>query len=130
MLNGSNGDIFIKKTPATSLEVIIKALLKIFNKKNNYKINIIGNRHSEKKHESLLTKEEVFMAKDLGKYFKISSDIRDLNYELYYSKGIKKISKIKDYNSNTVTQLNQREAEKILLSLDLFNDKKERYSEN
>jgi len=130
MLNGSNGDIFIKKTPATSLEVIIKALLKIFNKKNNYKINIIGNRHSEKKHESLLTKEEVFMAKDLGKYFKISSDIRDLNYELYYSKGIKKISKIKDYNSNTVTQLNQREAEKILLSLDFFNDKKERYSEN
>jgi len=130
MLNGSNGDIFIKKTPATSLEVIIKALLKIFNKKNNYKINIIGNRHSEKKHESLLTKEEVFMAKDLGKYFKIYSDIRDLNYELYYSKGIKKISKIKDYNSNTVTQLNQREAEKILLSLDFFNDKKERYSEN
>ena len=127
MQNGNNGDIFIQKTPATSINIIVKALLKIFNKKNNYKINIIGSRHGEKKHESLLTREEMFKAKDFGRYFKIASDIRDLNYELYFSKGNKKISKLEDYSSNTVIQLNQKETEKILLNLDLFNNKKEQY---
>jgi len=125
--NGNNGDIFIQKTPATSIHVIVKSLLKIFNKKNNYKINIIGSRHGEKKHESLLTREEISRAKDLGRYFKITSDIRNLNYELYFSKGIKKISKLEDYNSNTVKQLNQRETEKILTNLDLINNKKKKY---
>jgi UDP-glucose 4-epimerase len=125
--NGNNGDIFIQKTPATSIHIIIKSLLKIFNKKNNYKINIIGSRHGEKKHESLLTREEIFKAKDLGQYFKIGSDIRNLNYELYFSKGNKKILKLEDYSSNTVKQLNQRETEKILINLDLINNKKEKY---
>jgi UDP-N-acetylglucosamine 4,6-dehydratase len=125
--NGNNGDIFIQKTPATSIHLIVKSLLKIFNKKNNYKINIIGSRHGEKKHESLLTREEIFKAKDLGQYFKIGSDIRNLNYELYFSKGNKKILKLEDYSSNTVKQLNQRETEKILINLDLINNKKEKY---
>jgi UDP-N-acetylglucosamine 4,6-dehydratase len=124
MTNGKNGDIFIQKTPATSIDIIVKALLKIFNKKNNYKINVIGNRHGEKKHESLLTREESFKAKDLNQYFKITSDIRDLNYDLYFSKGNKKISEIEDYSSNNVRQLNLRETEKILLGLDFFNKKK------
>jgi len=124
MTNGKNGDIFIQKTPATSIDIIVKALLKIFNKKNNYKINVIGNRHGEKKHESLLTREESFRAKDLNQYFKITSDIRDLNYDLYFSKGNKKISEIEDYSSNNVRQLNLRETEKILLGLDFFNKKK------
>ena len=70
--------------------------------------------------ESLLTREEIFKAKDLGQYFKVSSDIRDLNYDLYFSQGNKKISKIQDYSSNTVKQLNQKETEKILLSLDYY----------
>jgi len=125
--NGNNGDIFIQKTPATSIHVIVKSLLKIFNKKNNYKINIIGSRHGEKKHESLLTREEIFKAKDLGRYFKIVSDIRNLNYELYFSKGNKKKLKLEDYSSNAVKQLNQRETEKILTNLDLINNKKEKY---
>jgi UDP-glucose 4-epimerase len=124
MSHGRNGDIFIQKTPATSIDIIIKSLLKIFNKKENYKINIIGNRHGEKKHESLLTREEISKVKDLGNYFKVSSDIRDLNYDLYFSKGNKKMSTIGDYNSNTVKQLSQKETEKILLSLDIFNKKK------
>jgi UDP-glucose 4-epimerase len=125
--NGNNGDIFIQKTPATSIHVIVKSLLKIFNKKNNYKINIIGSRHGEKKHESLLTREEIFKAKDLGRYFKIASDIRNLNYELYFSKGNKKMLNLEDYSSNTVKQLNQKETEKILINLDLINIKKEKY---
>ena len=125
--NGNNGDIFIQKTPATSIHVIVKSLLKIFNKKSNYKINIIGSRHGEKKHESLLTREEIFKAKDLGRYFKIASDIRNLNYELYFSKGNKKILKLEDYSSNKVKQLNQKETEKILINLDLINNKKEKY---
>jgi UDP-glucose 4-epimerase len=124
MTNGNNGDIFIQKTPATSIDIIVKALLKIFNKKNNYKINVIGYRHGEKKHESLLTREESFKAKDLNQYYKIASDIRDLNYDLYFSKGNKKMLEIEDYSSNKVRQLNLRETEKILLSLDFFNKKK------
>jgi UDP-N-acetylglucosamine 4,6-dehydratase/5-epimerase len=127
MLKGNNGDIFIQKTPATSIDIIVKALLKIFDKKSSYKVKIIGSRHGEKKHESLLTAEEIFKAKDLGRYFKVSSDIRDLNYDLYFSKGNKKISKIKEYSSNTVKQLNQNETEKILLNLDFFNNKKKEY---
>lgn len=131
MSYGNNGDIFVQKTPATSIDIIVKALLKIFNKNNNYKINIIGNRHGEKQHESLLTKEEIAKAKDLGKYFKVSSDVRDLNYELYYSKGNKKILKFQDYSSNTVKQLNIRETEKLLVSLNLFaNKKEEKYFNN
>ena len=124
MLHGSNGDIFIQKTPATSIDIVIKALLKIFKKKENYKINIIGNRHGEMKHESLLTREEISKAKDLGQYFKVSSDIRDLNYDLYFSKGNKKMSEIRDYSSNTVKQLSQKETEKILLSLKIFHKTK------
>ena len=124
MKNGSNGDIFIQKTPATSIDIVIKALLKILRKKENYKINIIGNRHAEKKHESLLTREEISKAKDFGQYFKVSSDIRDLNYDLYFSKGNKKMSEIRDYSSNTVKQLSQKETEKILLSLKIFNKTK------
>jgi UDP-glucose 4-epimerase len=129
MKNGSNGDIFIQKTPATSIHTIAKAILNILDKKKNYKINIIGSRHGEKMHESLLTKEEIFKAKDLGQYFKVSSDIRDLNYDLYFSKGNKKKSKLKDYSSNTVKQLDQKETEKILsdLGLDYFNNKKKEF---
>jgi UDP-N-acetylglucosamine 4,6-dehydratase len=123
MLNGKNGDIFVQKTSATSIDIIVKALLEIFNKKKDYKINIIGNRHGEKKHESLLTREEIFKAKDLGQYFKVSSDIRDLNYDLYFSKGQKEISNISDYSSNTVKQLSQKETIKLLLGLDLLNNK-------
>jgi UDP-N-acetylglucosamine 4,6-dehydratase len=130
MKKGSNGDIFIQKTPATSINVIVRALLKIFNKKYNYKINIIGNRHGEKKHESLLTKEEIFKAKDLKNYFVIPSDIRSLNYELYFSKGNKRISKLEDYSSNTVNQLSQEQTEKLLLSLNLFNEKKDKFFSN
>jgi UDP-N-acetylglucosamine 4,6-dehydratase len=127
MLHGAHGDIFVQKTPATSIHIIIKALLKIFNKKDDYKIHIIGNRHGEKKHESLLTREEIYKAKESAKYFQVSSDIRDLNYDLYFSKGNKKILNIEDYCSNTVKQLNIEETKKILLSLDYFNNKKEHY---
>ena len=109
---------------ALPADIVIKALLKIFKKKENYKINIIGNRHGEKKHESLLTREEISKAKDLGQYFKVSSDIRDLNYDLYFSKGNKKMSEIRDYSSNTVKQLSQKETEKILLSLKIFHKTK------
>jgi UDP-glucose 4-epimerase len=63
----------------------------------------------------------------LGRYFKIASDIRNLNYELYFSKGNKKILKLEDYSSNKVKQLNQKETEKILINLDLINNKKEKY---
>jgi UDP-N-acetylglucosamine 4,6-dehydratase len=119
---GRGGEVFVQKTPATNIHNLLQATLSIFNKKN-YKINIIGTRHGEKHHESLLTREEVAKAKDMGEYFCINSDQRDLNYDSYFAKGSKDISNFEDYNSNNVEQLTIDKAKKILLKLDIFKNK-------
>ena len=119
---GKGGEIFVQKTPATNIHNLLQAVLNIFNKKN-YKINIIGTRHGEKHYESLLTREERAIAKDMGGYFCINSDQRDLNYDLYFAKGSKDISSYQDYNSNNTEQLTINKIKKILLSLDIFKNK-------
>jgi len=119
MQNAKGGEIFVQKTPATNIGNLLKATLSIFNKKN-YKINIIGTRHGEKLYESLLTKEEMNKAKDMGSYFCINSDQRDLNYDLYYVAGSKNIKYQNDYNSNNAKQLTFEKTKKILLNLDIF----------
>ena len=96
--NGKNGDIFVPKTPATDLNNIAAAV-QIFMKFKFNKIKIIGKRHGEKMHEELMTDEEMEVAKKYDKYFKISSDLRDLNYNLYFNKG-KIRKKQKSYSSN------------------------------
>lgn len=118
--NGKNGDTFVQKTSAATIKDILRAILEIF-KKPNYKVEIIGTRHGEKKHESLLTREEMARANDLGDYFRISKDDRDLNYDLFFLKGDKKISKFSDYNSDNTSQLSVPQIKKILLTLDIFN---------
>ena len=120
--NSKGGEIFVQKTPATTVYNLLHAVLGIFNKKN-YKINIIGVRHGEKNYESLLTNEEMIRAKDIGDYFCINSDQRDLNYDLYFKKGLKKITAYKDYNSNNTQQLTVEQTKKILLKLDIFKNK-------
>ena len=119
---GKGGEIFVQKTPATNIHNLLQAVLNIFNKKN-YKINIIGTRHGEKNYESLLTREERAIAKDMGGYFCINSDQRDLNYDLYFAKGSKDISSYEDYNSNNTEQLTIEKTKKILLSLEIFKNK-------
>jgi UDP-glucose 4-epimerase len=119
---GKGGEIFVQKTPATNIHNLLQAVLNIFDKKN-YKINIIGTRHGEKHYESLLTREERAIAKDMGGYFCINSDQRDLNYDLYFAKGSKDISSYEDYNSNNTEQLTIEKTKKILLSLEIFKNK-------
>jgi UDP-glucose 4-epimerase len=116
------GEIFVQKTPASTIHNLLYAVLKIFNKKN-YKINIIGTRHGEKHYESLLTREEMCKTKDLGSYFCINSDQRDLNYDLYFAKGSKNIKNYEDYNSSNAKQLTVEQIKKILLTLDIFKNK-------
>ena len=120
---GRNGDIFILKSPSAKIENIAIALKNIFKSKN--KIKIIGIRHGEKIYETLLSKEEMSKAFEYKKYFKIQTDNRDLNYELYFSKGEKNLKKkregveinVKDfdeYNSNNTKILNINEIEKLI----------------
>jgi UDP-glucose 4-epimerase len=119
---GKGGEVFVQKTPATNIHNLLQAILSIFNKKN-YKTNVIGTRHGEKHYESLLTREEMAKAKDMGEYFCINSDQRDLNYDLYFAKGSKDISSFEDYNSNNAEQLTIDKTKKILLNLDIFKNK-------
>ena len=122
MKSGKGGEIFVQKTPAANINNILKAILEIY-KKKKYKISYIGTRHGEKAYESLLTKEEMFLAKDMGNYFRIDSDQRDLNYDLYFKKGKNYLKNVEDYNSNNTKQLSVAEIKKILLTLDIFKDK-------
>jgi UDP-N-acetylglucosamine 4,6-dehydratase/5-epimerase len=112
--NAKNGEIFIQKSPAATIEIIAKALIGIYN--SSSKIKYIGIRHGEKMYETLVTKEEMLKAEDTGDYFKITPDKRDLNYDKYFSKG-KSSKVVEEYNSNNTNQLNLNEMTKILLNL-------------
>lgn len=109
--NAKNGEIFIKKSPAATLKTIIKSLSIVL--KKNPKIRVIGPRHGEKFHESLLSKEEFTKVKDYKGYYKVASDNRDLNYDKYFSNG--KITKINsDYTSENTLRLSIKETSLIL----------------
>lgn len=114
--NGKNGNIYIPKTSATTVEILVNALLNIY-KYPRSKIKIIGIRHGEKMHETLISKEERIFAKDHGKYFSIKSDDRELNYELYFKVGRKNNKSITDYSSSNTKQLNQSQTNNLLLPL-------------
>ena len=111
---GNNGDIFVQKSPAVTIGVLAQALIDIFNSKS--KIKLIGVRHGEKMHETLITKEEITNCEDLGSYYRINPDNRGLNYDNYFTKG-KSINKLNEYNSFNTNQLNLDETKKLLLDL-------------
>tara|TARA_B100000575_G_scaffold270128_1_gene250355 strand:+ start:1297 stop:2298 length:1002 start_codon:yes stop_codon:yes gene_type:complete len=113
---GKNGQIFIKKTEGSSLDILTKCLSKIYGKKK-HPIKIIGVRHGEKLHETLMNREERLGAKENKDYFVISPDLRDLNYDNYFLKGEKKMSKIQDYTSLNTKQLTEKELEKKILKI-------------
>ncbi len=114
--NANPGDIFVQKAPATTVENIALALQKIFNAQNE--IKIIGTRHAEKLYETLLTREEMVKAVDMGDYYKIPADNRDLNYASYFTDGDVKTSEKDDYHSHNTRQLNVDETVEVLRNLD------------
>lgn len=119
--HSSNGDIFVQKAPATTVYNIAHSLLKIFDK-TKHPINIIGTRHGEKLYESLLSNEEMVLAEDLGDYFRIPSDNRDLNYHKFTDLGLVDLSSSSEsaeYNSSNTVQLSLDETTDLLLSLDI-----------
>ena len=118
MKNGKQGEIFVLKSPSSTIDLIANTLIKIRNSKS--KIKIIGTRHGEKDHEVLVSREEMIRTKSENKFFRISPDIRDLNYANYFTKGNKKISSIQQYSSNNTEKLNEKTL-KNLLDKTIFN---------
>ena len=119
--HGKNGDIFVKKAPATNLQTLANAVKK-FMKREDHEVAIIGTRHGEKLYETLMTREEMARAKDLGDFFKIYPDSRDLNYEIYYEQGENAISKMDEYHSHNTKQLTENEMVEVLKNLHELKD--------
>jgi len=112
--NGVSGDIFVQKAPATTIGVLAQALCELMGK-FNYPIRVIGTRHGEKQYESLLSREEMVRSKDMGDYYRIPPDLRDLNYAKYVDLGEEDITNAVEYNSENTVQLNI-EGMKVLLN--------------
>jgi len=115
--NGKPGDIFVQKSPAATIQVLAEAMTNLLNKPN-HEIKIIGTRHGEKKYEVLLSKEEMAQAEDLGGYYRVPPDLRDLNYGKYLDKGDTMIDDSIEYNSDNTTRLDVSNMKKLLLKLD------------
>lgn len=113
--NARPGDTFVKKAPACTVETLAEAIKQLFNASNELKI--IGSRHGEKLYETLLTAEERTRAQDMGQFFRVSVDERDLNYEPFFDRGSPEQSQFTDYDSNNTEQLDVEATKKLLLSL-------------
>jgi UDP-N-acetylglucosamine 4,6-dehydratase/5-epimerase len=112
------GDLFVQKAPAATIEILAQSLLELYNSSN--KINYIGTRHGEKLYETLVNKEDMMKAQDLGNYYRIPSDNRDLNYDMYFSKGHVDNESQQEYNSHNTKRLDISEMKKLLLNLDFI----------
>lgn len=121
--NGKQGDIFIQKSPASTIQTLAEALIKLY--KANNKIKVIGTRHGEKLYESLVSKEEMVHAQDMGDYYRLPADNRDLNYEQYFSEGKNAIDKVEEYHSHNTKQLDINGTIDLLMKLEeITNDLK------
>ena len=116
--NGNNGDLFVQKAPAATLDTLAAALVELY--RSGSKVRVIGTRHGEKLYESLVTREEMAKAEDMGNYYRIPCDDRDLNYDKYFVEGQEKISCLEDYHSHNTYRLNVEEMKKLLLKLDII----------
>ncbi|MFA9372823.1 MAG: polysaccharide biosynthesis protein [Poseidonibacter sp.] len=119
--NGENGDIFVQKSPAATVDLLASTLSKMF-KKPNHKIGIIGTRHSEKLYETLLTREEMVHAIDMDGYYKIPADTRDLNYNKFVENGEEIVTQAGEYHSHNTHRLNEEELTQLLLNLHEIKD--------
>jgi len=117
---GSQGDLFVQKSPASTIGDLALAIKQLFDAPNP--IHVIGPRHGEKLYETLCTREEMAKATDLGDYYQIPADTRDLNYGKYFETGDQKTSALEDYNSHNTTRLTIEEVKGKLLTLDYIKD--------
>lgn len=113
--HGNSGDIFVQKSPASTIGELARAMIKIYDSKVN--IKIIGTRHAEKLFETLLAKEEVLVAEDLGNYYRVAADNRDLNYNKYFTEGLGSITKLEEYHSHNTKRISENELIELLNSI-------------
>lgn len=116
---GKNGDLFVQKAPAASLDILAKALTELF--KTNTPVRVIGTRHGEKLYETLVTREEMAKSEDMGGYYRVPADNRDLNYDKYFIEGQEEIATIEDYHSHNTKQLSVEEMKELLMKLEIVN---------
>jgi UDP-glucose 4-epimerase len=124
--HGNQGDLFVNKAPAGTIGDLAQALKELSNATNE--IKVIGTRHGEKLYETLCTREEMIKAEDMGDFYRVPADNRDLNYAQYFSEGEQDISKIEDYHSHNTEQLGVEGMKKLLVQLPLI--KKEIFGED
>lgn len=117
--HGTNGDMFVQKAPAATVETLVQALLHLLDTPK-HPVNVIGTRHGEKLYETLLSREEMAAADDLGGYYRIPPDLRDLNYSKFVEEGERKISTFDDYNSHNTERLDTAAMRALLLKLDFI----------
>lgn len=119
--NGHNGDLFVQKAPAATLDTLAKALMEIYAKVDpiygETEVKVIGTRHGEKLYETLVTREEMAKAIDMGNYYRIPCDTRDLNYDKYFTEGSEEASKIEDYHSHNTRRLDVEGMKEQLMRL-------------
>ena len=118
--HGNPGDLFVNKAPASTIGDLAQAILELKNVSN--RIKIIGTRHGEKLYETLCTREEMIKAEDMGDFYRIPADNRDLNYAQYFSEGHEILPDVEDYNSHNTERQNIEGVKKLLKKLDLFNE--------
>ena len=113
--HGGNGDLFVQKAPAATIETLAKALLDLYHSPQS--VRVIGTRHGEKLYESLVTREEMAKAIDMGRYYRIPCDSRDLNYDKYFVEGEEKVTRFESYHSHNTTRLDVEGMKELLLKL-------------
>jgi UDP-glucose 4-epimerase len=119
--NGQQGDLFVQKAPASTLEDLAHALKEVFGR--DAKVKIIGTRHGEKLYETLVSREEMARAEDRGRYYRVRADDRDLNYNKYFVEGETRVSELNDFNSHNAKRLGVPEIKSLLLKLDYIKEK-------
>jgi len=126
--NAESGDIMVQKAPSSSIGDLAQAIKELFNADND--IKIIGTRHGEKLYETLLTKEEYVVAEDMGAFYRISADNRDLNYDKYFIEGNEDFKQVDDYNSHNTTRLNVDQIKSKLLKLEFIQNELKKWRTN
>ena len=127
--NGQSGDIFVQKAPAATVELLANTMKNILGK-SDHKIKTIGTRHGEKLYETLLTKEEMVKAIDMGEYYRIPADTRDLNYNQFFEEGEEVITEAGEYHSHNTHRLNEEELTELLLNLREIQDDLKEFQKN
>ena len=127
--NGESGDIFVQKAPAATVELLANTMKNILGKPN-HEVKTIGTRHGEKLYETLLTKEEMVKAIDMGEYYRIPADTRDLNYNQFFEEGEEVITEAGEYHSHNTHRLNEEELTELLLNLREIQDDLKEFQKN